>query len=177
MAQQAVTSGAPNNNGTTILNGGNVTATQTNNLTLRQSSYKTVYGSHPFLAVTAASSGNLGTMQIKGAGTFGKLTPGQYNVRLLGTTLAGISSNVLKSGASDWGVRRPIHKLESSRRLHITSWNYATGAATYGGSRGAKISYAADDAAAPTMAIPGRLTFFTGDPVPDATSYAAKYAY
>ena len=177
MAQTTVKAGAVHNNGSTILNGGNVTSPTTNNLTIRNSVYKSVYGSHPVLAVQVASSGNLGTLKIKSTGSFGKLTAGEYNVRLLGTTLAGVSTYVLRSGASDWGVRRPIAKLESGRRLHITSWNYATGAATFGGSRGASVSFGTDYAARPSMAVPGKLTFFTGKLVPSATAYAAKYAY
>lgn len=177
MTQTTVRSGAVKNNGGTILNAGNSTATTTNNLTIRNSVYRSVMGSHPFLAVSAESSGNLGTRKINTSGVFGKLTEGQYNVRLLGTTIAGVSTSVLKSGASDWGVRRPIHKLESARRLHITSWNYATGAATYGGSRGASVSFGNDNAARPSLSVPGKLTFFTGKPVPAATAYASKYSY
>lgn len=177
MAQTTVKAGAVKNDGSTILNAGNVAATTVNNLPIRSAIYKSVQGSHPVLAVSPTSSGNLGTLKIKSNGAFGKLTEGQYNVRLLGTTIGGVSTNVLKSGASDWGVRRPIHKLESGRRLHITSWNYATGAATYGGSRGASVSFGTDDAANPTLAVPGALTFFTGKPVPSATNYAASYSY
>ena len=76
MTQTTVRSGAVKNNGGTILNAGNSTATRTNNLTIRNSVYRSVMGSHPFLAVSAASSGNLGTRKINTSGVFGKLTEG-----------------------------------------------------------------------------------------------------
>lgn len=169
------------NNGTTILQGGNVTTTGrlpnvTSSLTPQTNAYHPSYGAHVFLAVSPTSSGNVGTTKILSTGYFAQMKRGQYIVRGLPTNLAQITTtnNALVSGASDFGVRRPIARLETTRTNNITAWDYATGVPTYGGSRGASESFGNDNAARPTMAVPGKLVFFTGKPVPTATAYAAK---
>lgn len=175
-----ISGNAQKNNGTTVLQGGNAVTTGrlpnvTSVLTPQTNAYRTTYGSHNFLPVSPVSSSNLGTTKILSTGNFGKMVSGQYIVRGFPTTLAGsVSSNLLRSGASDFGVRRPIARLESTRVIGITSWDYATGAPTYSGSRGALESFSNDNAARPTFAVPGKLVFFTGKPVPSATNYSAK---
>lgn len=171
------------NNGTTVLGGGNaVTTGRLPNVTKNVSILANLtndhrYGSHPVLAVSPTSSGNLGTIKAVSAGTFGKQTSGQYMARLLGTKIAGVNTSVLKSGASDFGVRKPIPRLEKTQYVGITSWDYVTGRATFSVNKGVSESFGTDNAARPTNAVPGKLVFFTGKPVPSATSYAAKYSY
>lgn len=171
------------NDGATVLLGGNAVTTGQRpnisyNLTLQTNAYDTQYGSHPVLAVSPNSSGNLGTTKILSGGVFGKLTEGNYTIRGLPTTLAGaVSSSVLVSGASDWGVRKPIPKLETTRALGVNSWDYVTGAITKGGTAGDSVSFGNDTAARPTNAVPGKLVYFTGNPVPVSANYAAKYSY
>jgi hypothetical protein len=85
-------------------------------------------------------------------------------------TLAGVAKTTHNTPASDYG-RRGTHRLVSARRINITGWNYLTGAATYGGSRGGTYTYNApqggtvDDATNPAFAsagVPGELVYRNG---------------
>lgn len=154
--------------------GGNVNSNVVNSLTLRQTSNQYSYNpSHPYLAVSPASSGNVGTTKPISGGRFAQMEEGQYVARMLATKIAGVASNVLKTGASDV-CKKPIPRLETARRLDITSWDYATGTPTYGVNRGASVSFGNDNAARPSFAVPGKLVFTTGRAVPTATAYEAK---
>lgn len=174
-----ISGNAYKNNGATVFGAGNATTTGadpnvTKNLTLIANSYRTQYGSHPVLAVSPTSSGTLCTTKINSSRAFGQMEEGQYVVRLLNSKIGGVASTLLRSGASDFGVRRPIPRMESCRALGVNTWNYATGAITKGGTAGDSVSFSTDKAARPTYAIPGSFVFFTGKVVPTATNYAAK---
>ena len=164
--QQAKSNNPYRNRGGTVLQGGNVpvsnTANVTNVLTLANNSFYTgdVSG-RVMLAVSPASSGNVGTKTVLASGTFGKNTKGQYICQGLPGTLAGSPTTLLRSGASDFNHRNGLTLTPSPKyqRLDITSWNYVTGAITSGGGRGSTVTLGPDQAAQPTNAVPGELVY------------------
>lgn len=82
-------------------------------------------------------------------------------------TLAGVAKTTHNTPASDYG-RRGIHRQVTARRIDISGWNYLTGAATFGGNRGAVYTQYApqggtvDDASNPTIGVPGELVYGYG---------------
>jgi hypothetical protein len=105
------------------------------------------------------------------------MTPTQYMMYGQGY-IAGTASIFMNSGAADFG-RRSIHSKTNRRTVHITSWNYETGAATKGADT--DDSFGADHAATPTRAIPGEFQYTdhgmakTGTlAVPTQADYPAK---
>lgn len=179
MAQvKAITGNPIKNNGATvprggaIVTGGPVTSAP-DNLTQGYTS-KGVGGT----SVLSKTGSNIGTQKAVTANAFARqMVAGQYVMMRYGY-IAGSSTNFLNSGAADFG-RRSINYKENRRSYHITSWNYETGAATKSGDT--NDDFGRDDAARPTRAIPGELTFTehgmaaTGAlAVPLNTDYPAK---
>ncbi len=115
------------------------------------------------------------------AGNFATMTAGAYVMRKVTTTLAGQSNTVLRSGASDFGVRRSIHKLEHMRTNRVATairagyWNIYSGTFSTAPTVADDAStMGTDNAAAPTLAIPGELVYRTGKPLPEQDDYSAK---
>lgn len=114
-------------------------------------------------------------------GTLGYLVAGTYIIRRVSATIAGIANTLLRSGASDYGVRRSIHKLEALRTRKVATairagyWDEYNGVFTTAPSVSNDAStFGTDDAAAPTASVPGELTYKTGKPVPVQDEYAAR---
>lgn len=114
-------------------------------------------------------------------GTFATMTAGAYVMRKVTTTLAGQSNTMLRSGASDFGVRRSIHKLEHLWTLRVATairagfWHIYSGVFTTAPTNADDAStMGTDDAANPTLAIPGELVYRTGDPLPTQDDYQAR---
>ena len=157
MAQTTAKAGQPvRNNGATvprggaIVSGGPVTSAP-DNLTQGYTS-KGVGGT----SVISQTGANIGTLKAVSANGFARtMTPGHFVMMRYGF-IAGAASGFLNSGAADFG-RRSIHYKETRRSYHITSWHYETGVATKGADT--NDSFGTDDAARPTRAIPGELTF------------------
>lgn len=91
-------------------------------------------------------------------------------------TLAGTADTTL-NGASDFGVALQ-NPFKGSRRLHITSWDYETGDATFGASKGANVTMydpenntAIDVEPQPSQDAPGTVTYKTGAALPVTESY------
>jgi len=163
------------NKGGTLLNAGNVAPALANNLTLANNAYKSGYGSRPILAVSPESSGNIGTTKPISAGRFGEMEKGKYVAMVIGTRIAQTNNTILASTGSDFGRKNGlINAYYGDRRLNITAWNAATGAATYGANRGVLTTFGADDAATPTNAIPGELQYMAGGKNPVQDNYKAN---
>lgn len=113
-----------------------------------------------------------GTVQ----GTFGVMTAGNYIVRRLsGVTLRGTASDLLRSGGSDYHIRRSIHKVEHGRTTKVAAairagyWDIYNGVFTtapsdaddsIGNVAGSTVTNGtADHAATPTRAVPGELVY------------------
>ena len=122
----------------------------------------------------ASGAGTLtyGTVQ----GTFAVMTAGNYLARRLsGVTLRGTASTLLRSGASDYHIRRSIHKVEHGRTNKVAAairagyWDMYNGVFTtapadaddsIGNVAGSTVTNGtADHAATPTRAVPGELVY------------------
>lgn len=172
---QAAVSGQPyKNKGGTILQAGNASTTLVNNLTIGNSLFRKATLTAPTLAVSPASSGNLGTVKPLSAGVFASMEKGKYVGMVIGTRIAQTNNTILATGASEVARKNLINVFYGDRRINITSWNAVTGAATKGGSTGALVTFNSDDAANPTNAIPGELQFMDGSKNPVQKDYAAK---
>jgi len=179
MSKQAVTSGAPVNNGGTIKKAGNANTTTgpiTVSRTLADDAWRSPYGSNVTQAVSPGSSGNIGTFSAF-TNFNHQNVPGEYIMRKRTRYVNGSANTLLTSCASDVGIRRSIPKLETTRVLgsgYLTSWDYETGAITKGANAGEVASFGNDDAARPTDAIPGELAYKTGAKLPVEDDYKPR---
>jgi hypothetical protein len=98
---------------------------------------------------------------------------------LVTTELAGVDTNVMKSPGND-GVKRSINKVENNKSLLFTTalrankYNRITGKWDSGYPSGQTISFSSDDAANPSLSVPGELTYRTGAKTPVNDEYASK---
>lgn len=169
MATVQPISGSPiNNNGGKMLHAGNVSSdSPLSNLSLTTNNHIHEYGSRVIQPSDPNSSGNVGGLKVLSGGVFGKMEEGKYvGLKLgdAGSRIAQTDNTTLKSGAADFGFRRPIHTWQGYQRLDITSWDYVTGAATVGAANGTSVlpsgidgvtGQFADVSANPTDAVPG----------------------
>ena len=111
------------------------------------------------------------------AGTF-LYGPGQL-IRRVTSAISGVADTVLLSGASDYGLRRAIHFIESLKTSFLSSWSWTT-------DNNGNVNYTAvvdtgnqnfsqDDAAHPSAAVPGELIYQTGDNIPSQDEYQPRY--
>lgn len=172
------------NNGGTVLNGGNVVDTTVVALDLSNNASTTKNGSK--VLVIANYTGKA----ISGGLFANKMTTGQYIIKgLTGQSIAGVALSGL--GNLNTASERSgydINRWSQYERLHITSWNYVTGAATLGGNAGDAAYFAAvdgttvnatnkktiDQGANPSRAIPGELVYMTTGVLPTQADYESK---
>ena len=123
-----------------------------------------------------------GTMTYRLAtGTLGYLSAGNYVIRRVSSTLAGQANTVLRSGSSDFGQRRSIHKLEHMRTRKVATairagyWDEHSGTFTTAPSVSDDAStFGTDDAANPTLSVPGELVYHTSAIIPVQDEYATR---
>ena len=204
MASQAVTSGTSKNNGSTIVNAGNVpTTTKTINdagfgqvIGDGEGRYKGNPGNRRQRTPSAgnfSAPSNGGVITAKGSGTFAyDNAKGDFIAIRLTTLINGIANTTLQSGGRGKGrFTGSIHGLETYFTLpkyttnadgSYASTSSAGGTATnYVDSAGNGSTASFDSAANPTRAIPGELVY-TGTStarsgslaVPTQADYAAK---
>lgn len=95
------------------------------------------------------------------------------------TRIAGVTNNVLRSGADVPSLNRGIHKLEVLRTRKFTTairankYNRFTGQFESGYPTVTVDTLATDSAATPTRAVPGVLVYKLGQPVPVTNNYKA----
>lgn len=158
-----------------------INVTDTNNI---------VQGTQRITAVNSSSTFTTTKPYVSGAGTlayrlssgnFAVLTPLKYVMRRVSTELAGLTKTILRSGASDFGVRRSIHKLEAMRTNRVATairagyWDEYNGVFTTKPTNNNDISdFGTDHAATPTRAVPGELVYKTGKPLPVQANYPEK---
>jgi hypothetical protein len=108
-----------------------------------------------------------GTYQT-GVGNFSAIVPRQYVGPFIQGYLSGSVNTNFRSPAADGNFRVAYPTWRGDNRLNITSWDYVTGKATYGGSRGANVYFhnissnndSLQSEPYPTKAIPGHLVYF-----------------
>lgn len=171
----AVTSTSTVNDGGTVVNGGNTTI-----LTSVDLGYSNVgvFGS----SVIDGSDAD----KALSAGTFSYSNQSPVAKRVTEELAGGVSNTFLQSGASKPSLTRSIHKLEVLRTRRLTTairagkWNIYKGAFLNNQNQTADLptvavdSLNSDNAATPTRAVPGELTYKTGAPVPVQDDYKAK---
>ena len=102
---------------------------------------------------------------------------------LVTTELAGLSNDAIKTPGNDGDTIRSINKFETNESDLLTTairenkYNRFTGAWDSGYPSGVTIAFSGDNAATPTAAVPGELTYMTGAKTPVNDEYAAKTNY
>ena len=144
--------GGTRNNGATVLKGGNIDDT----LTVSNAPYEEITDGQDSGHGSVVFEVSTRTRRANASGTFAVMVAGLYVTRRIATSLAGVANTTLLTGASDFG-RRSIHVNTTRRTYHITSWDYVTGAATFGGAT--NDDFNDDHAATPTRAVPGEYVF------------------
>lgn len=150
----------------------------------------TVVSSSVFETDKAYTSGAGTITYRKGAGNFATMTAGKWVMRRVSTELAGQANTTLTSGSSDFGVRRSIHKVEHGRVYKVATairagyWDEYNGVFTtaptnsdtdIGDVAGNTVTNGtADQAATPTLAVPGELVYFNGGLEPVMEDYDAR---
>jgi len=129
----------------------------------------------------------------KSAGTFA-FNNSKPIAKKVTTSLAGVSETVLKSGAGDPGNIQSIHQIKVIRTRRLTKsirenkFSLFTGKFDpgypvvavdefYDIDAGTTSANPTDDAANPTQAVPGELTYKTGAANPVQDEYAKKTVY
>lgn len=171
------------NNGGTVFNAGNYDGVAVTAALTPQAAalVRTQYGSQVIEAGYGAS-GNLGTWRPRSGDAFAS-PPEGFLIKGLttGQTVLGVSDSGLS--AANPGHSKAINRWYGYERLHITSWNHLTGAATHGAHAGTTIvasgidgttGQVADHAANPTDAIPGELVYMTNGYLPTQDDYKAR---
>lgn len=162
-------------NSATIVNAGNVTSTPENSsLTLTRLSQNKL---SPFVrvAVSANSSGNLGTIKPYSAGSFAYQARGKYIMKIVGKEISGVASNVMLGGAAQI-ANRPWNKQTVQRTsfLYSLTWTASrNGQPVYTSTVNNRTNdFGADHA---TYDL-GEFTFRTGKPLPSQNDYTTSYS-
>lgn len=182
----ALTGGAKGNeNGATVLHGGNVDSTAVTNSKALMDNLDSgpSYGSK-VVAITGTKH-KPGIQTSKGSGALAyqpASSDPQFLLRGYSSKINNVDSTVLQIAGADSGGRAKKAGVVKTHRYHITSIAYTTGIATKGGSAGAVSNFvqsdgstaATDDALQTTRAIPGELVFMHGAKTPTQADYSAK---
>lgn len=137
-----------NNNGATVLNGGNAVTggfyPNVSNVPSLPSIITTnaSYGSNLALSVSPGSSGNVGRGRAFTTAPFGNFgTPSNPNfiISKITTTIAGASNTLTQSMAGDTTSRRPIGRFYDYQRRQITTFNLINGQVTKGANDGVTV--------------------------------------
>lgn len=178
MASQAVTSGTTKNNGSTIVNAGNIPATKK---TVNDAGFGTVIGVQaggpPKVVTQTGTVGHFsapglgGRITAKGSGTFAyNMVSGKFIGIRLSDELNGVANTTLQSGGIGKGIYRgAIHALESYHTIPKYTFNADGSRASTSSAGGVSTNYvdsagngstaSTDSAANPTRAIPGELVY------------------
>jgi hypothetical protein len=173
------------------VNGSGVTSTSTNNKTGRfKGALDSSIGSNLLNGLSAARGSDIigqsfatgiagGIVKSVSAGVLAYQAKTKYVIRRVSTTIGGVANTILLSGASN-KLKRSIHKIGAT----IQTWRITTamragyydmvnGTFTTPPTNGTD-SIASDDAANPTRAIPGELTYKYAKPLPVMADYSAR---
>lgn len=172
---KAIEENAIKNNGATVLYGGNVPSNATrvtNVIGMTAVGYHS--GKHGSVVPNDVDSG---IYPVNNAANFAKMVPGKYIAMKQTTELAGSATNVLLFG-DNAGGHRSIHKIEEMRTSKLSAWSVAT--TSEGGARttytysNLNLGFNEDNAARPTRAVPGELTYQKGSNTPVNDDYKPR---
>lgn len=166
----AVSNTSTRNNKGTIRNGGTIAASTKWQSKKVGDTKNSPYGTWPKLGTAALST-------VRSTGTFAVMAKNKYIIMKVTTTLAGLSNTTLQSGAADKGNRRKVNKVESMRTTFLSGLSWAAGSnqPVYTSTNSNRnTAYGQDDAATPTLAVPGEFTYIAGGKRPTQADYKAK---
>ena len=177
-------SNQPKVDGSTMVYGDGTEPTSDNrtniNVVALGSTETELYGAQ---VIRGSASGNGVSAELpKSAGNFATMTPGQYIMRRAASSdgvfrIAGVEDNTLRSGASDYGIRRSINARTVVRgpltatAVRNNQWSVFSGAwitdptaSTDGlGDVSGLTTGGVDHAVTPTGLIPGELVYIAGN--------------
>jgi len=183
----AFTGGAAGNeNGATVLHGGNVDSskTVTNSKTLRGNlDASAVYGSK-VTAITGTKH-KPGVQTSKGSGALAyqpAASDPQFLMRGYSSKINNVASTALQIAGADAAGRGDRGGVVKTHKYNITSIAYNTGFATKGGTAGDVSNFvksdgstaASDEALETSRSVPGELVFHIGAKVPTQADYSTK---
>jgi hypothetical protein len=128
------------------------------------------------LAVSAISSGNIGTTMPIAGGSFGKMEKGSYVGMVIGTRIARTSNTVLQSTAASFFRKKgftltPYYRYQL---LGYSGWDYVSGRPYYSGSQGTTITFNQDKSVSLSNSLQGNLRFLYGAPLPSGGTYSQR---
>jgi hypothetical protein len=155
----AIEANAVNNNGSTLMGGGNTTNANVSLGVTKQE-----------LPSVINPTNTSGTARILSCGIFEYNTPASEVLALgLCDSINGSATNVIRfTGYPSDQDQDSILNIDSRRTMHITSWDYATGVATKGDNT--TDDFGTDNAAALTAAVPGNIVILETGKTPTTTS-------
>ena len=181
MAQtKCISANATKNNGAaTIAQAGNVPSSNglTNDLSMAElkSVNQSKYGSAVYKAVSAASSGNVGTGLSYSAGTFSSFQKNQYIMMVAGTHISGAATDRFKSPANRVN-NRPFNLIKTTHTVYVTAMTWT------GGRDGGPTYSFTKTASAPDFGVDhetttlGEFVYRTGKPLPTQADYPTPYS-
>lgn len=176
--QKAITANSYKNKGGTVVFGGNANTTSgpiTNVPALSLNVANKAIGQT--IGSQVISGGLTGVQKALSSGNLATMTKGEYVMTWLGSTLAGVTTDVFNTPANyNINNLNSIHKKESIRsRLIVTAgWNYATGRPLTTPTAQSD-SFGNDDAARPSRAVPGEFVIKKNNsPEASMMDYPAK---
>lgn len=105
---------------------------------------------------------------------FATMTAGQYVIRRNCSQLAGESNTLLQSGGNAAGAHHSIHFRTTRQTVMIDSWDYATGTPTYNATNPSGCDFGDDDAATPSLSVPGELCYMVTGTTATTDEYAPR---
>jgi hypothetical protein len=182
------TSTSTKNVGGAVINAGSTTSL-VDNIALGTSKDVGVFGST--VVRDTVTSGDYAAVASSGSTNFAYNNQKPIALRYT-TTIAGTGNTTLRSGADTPGLIRSIHRMETVRTRRLTTairagnWNIYSGQFSsaptvavdnwYSVSAQGTSATSTDNAANPTLAAPGDLTFKLGQELPVSSGYKPKTA-
>ncbi len=178
MAVTTCIAGGKNNNLSIIAQAGAVANTQhTANVSMNTLNLpvKSV-GSHVTQAVSAASSGNLGTIKPYSAGVFSSFEKNQYIMKIGGRKISQVPTTIMQSGAN-YMRQVPVNYIRTTHTGFLTGLAWAStrdGDVVYTLTQSAQALDFREDKEVTTL---GNLVYKIDKPVPVQEAYRAKTSY
>ncbi len=161
-------------NAATIAQAGTVGSTENTGLSLITLAHNNrEVGSVVFQAVSAASSGNLGTIRPYTAGTFGYMARGEYVGKVIGKKISGVANLINVSGAN-YVSKKTFNSIQTTHTGFLTALTWSSnrdGQPTYSLTQSAQ---APDFNADKEITTLGNLVYRTGKPLPTQAAYPSK---
>ena len=160
----AVTATSTNNRGGSFVGGGTTTSVNMDTVRSRRG---TVFGNQ----ITAAQGD-----KALSSGVLGGMVKAKYVIMRYTSELATVANTTLMSGGMNLGLRRSINSNLTARAAFVSAFTITAG-------DGQTVSYtvvstnttfAADNAATPTRAVPGEFVYKVGGQIPVQKDYPAR---